>query len=70
MTPTAPASPEDRKRTLTDMAVTCRERTGESALHCPLVSANHGLWSLTTAPERAWPELAPAHRGENRGSVT
>lgn len=33
MMPTAPASPEDRKRTRTDMAVTYRERTGQSASH-------------------------------------
>lgn len=39
-TPTAPVSLEDRKRTLTDMVVTYRERTRQSASHrCP-VSAN------------------------------
>lgn len=65
MTPTAPASPEDRNRTLTDMAVTYREDRRVS-----LVSANRGLRGLMTAPERGWPVLSPAHRAENRGSVT
>ena len=32
-TPTAPVSPGDRNRNLTDMVVTCKERTGESAWH-------------------------------------
>lgn len=45
-TPTAPASPEDRNRTLTDMAVTCRERTGQSAWRRHLVRADRGLATL------------------------
>ena len=68
-TPTAPASPEDRNRNLTDMAVTYRERTGESASHCRLPSAGRG-WSpfttvpkvLTTAPQRGQLVPSPAHR--------
>ena len=39
MTPTVPASPEDRKRTLADMVVTCGERAGQSASRWHLVRA-------------------------------
>lgn len=40
MTPTVPASPEDRNRTLTDMVVTCRERAGQSASQWHLANAD------------------------------
>ena len=40
MTPMVPVSPEDRKRTLTDMVVTCGERAGQSASCWHLVSAD------------------------------
>lgn len=50
-TPTAPVSLEDRKRTLTDMVVTYRERTGQSASHRRPVSASHGLTAFHRGPQ-------------------
>lgn len=51
MTPTAPVSPEDRNRTLTDMAVTCRERAGQSASNWHPVSADRRLATLHRGPQ-------------------
>lgn len=60
MTPTAPASPEDRNRTLTDMAVTCRERTGQSASHWHPVSADLKPATLHCGPQS--PDNHPSGR--------
>lgn len=71
-TPTAPVSLEDRNRTLTDMAVTYRERTGESASHGHLVSTNHrlatlhhGLQGPYNSHRDRWLGLSPDPRWQN-----
>lgn len=53
-TPTAAASREDRNRTLTDMAVTYRERAGASASHHHLVRLTQG-WPPSTMASKVLP---------------
>nr|XP_037838572.1 uncharacterized protein LOC103244404 isoform X2 [Chlorocebus sabaeus] len=55
--PTAPVSPGDRNRNLTDMAVTCKERTGESAWHHHPASAVHRGQVHAATPLLTWGPL-------------
>jgi hypothetical protein len=61
--PMAPASPGDRNRNLTDMAVTCKERKGESAWPSCLLSAR------PQGSPREWAAgLITTHRTAEKGS--